>query len=42
MQSRLLAHFMRLFLLKAAHANMVGAAYGKSGWCVYGYETEVL
>jgi len=36
-----LAHFMRLSLLKAAHADMVGAAYGKSGGCAYGYETEV-
>jgi predicted Zn-dependent protease len=32
---------MRLSLLKAAHADMVGAAYGKSGGCAYGYETEV-
>src|SRR5271170_3569484 len=32
---------MRLSLLKAAHANIVGAAYGKCGGCAYGYETEV-
>jgi beta-barrel assembly-enhancing protease len=36
-----LARFMRLSLLKAAHANIVGAAYGKSAGCAYGYETEV-
>jgi predicted Zn-dependent protease len=27
--------------MKAAHANMVGAAYRKSGWCAYSYGTEV-
>jgi predicted Zn-dependent protease len=32
---------MRLSLRKAAHANPVGAEYGQSGSCAYGYETEV-
>jgi hypothetical protein len=30
-----LANFMRLSLMKAAHANMVGAAYRKSGSPVF-------